>query len=99
VNSLSQQRCANHGGREAVAKCISCNRFFCRECVTEHGERMLCSACLAQSAVRSAGSNQRSRNVTLGALGLAGLVLAWTLFYFAGDLIATVSAPAPSEQR
>ena len=40
------QRCFNHAGREAVARCPECGQFFCRECITEHEDRVLCSACL-----------------------------------------------------
>ena len=47
---LSQQRCFQHSAREAVARCPECRRFFCRECVTEHDARLLCAACLKQSA-------------------------------------------------
>ena len=43
---LSLQRCRNHAEREAVARCPGCGHHFCRECVTEHDDRILCAACL-----------------------------------------------------
>ena len=47
---LSQQRCFQHSLREAVARCPECRRFYCRECVTEHEDRLLCAACLKKQA-------------------------------------------------
>ena len=50
ASMLVDNRCFNHATREAVARCPECRRFFCRECVTEHGNRVLCSGCLARLA-------------------------------------------------
>ena len=41
------QTCFQHPDREAVVRCPSCRKYYCRECVTEHDDRMLCSNCLA----------------------------------------------------
>jgi hypothetical protein len=46
MENLSHQRCLNHGTREAVARCPECRWFFCRECITEHDDRVICAACL-----------------------------------------------------
>ena len=43
--SISQARCGNHAGREAVARCPECRGFFCRECITEHEGRLICAQC------------------------------------------------------
>ena len=88
MNAIVKQRCANHAGREAVSKCVECTRFFCRECVTEHGERMLCSACLLRTATGASAARQGGGWLMLAAMGSAGLLLLWTLFYWAGDLLA-----------
>lgn len=47
---LSQQRCFQHSLREAAARCPECRRYFCRECVTEHDDRLLCAACIGSLA-------------------------------------------------
>ena len=52
---LRHQRCYHHHGREAVVRCPECGRFYCRECVTEHDDRMLCSRCLEQITHSAAG--------------------------------------------
>jgi len=44
--SLHHQVCLNHHAREAVAKCPDCGHFYCRECIAEHDDRVICAACL-----------------------------------------------------
>lgn len=85
-------RCLNHTEREAAARCPACAHFFCRECVTEHDGRVMCSRCLrAESAVR------HERRLPLAALGrvvavVAGFVLGWFCFYSVGELLASLPA-------
>jgi hypothetical protein len=54
----SHSQCVRHPGRPAVARCLGCQRSYCRECVVEHGGRRLCAECLrgeAESAGRRGG--------------------------------------------
>ncbi len=82
---LSRQRCHHHAQREAVVRCPECGQHFCRECVTEHEERMLCAGCLRtlarapRRAPRWAG-----RLLRLGQC-LLGLGLAWLFFYLVAE--------------
>jgi hypothetical protein len=46
MSSLAAQRCFHHSLREAVARCPECRQFYCRECITEHEERVICATCL-----------------------------------------------------
>ena len=50
MRNLTHQRCFNHAGREAAARCPECRQFFCRECITEHDDRVICAACLKRLA-------------------------------------------------
>jgi hypothetical protein len=50
--TLRQRRCINHPQREASARCPECGRFFCRECITEHDDRVLCASCLAKLSIK-----------------------------------------------
>jgi len=82
--TISGLRCFNHGGREAVAQCLECSRYYCRECVTAHGARVLCASCLGSTAVTSA---PRRRMITTAwrAMQLAtGFVFVWLLVYAVG---------------
>lgn len=78
-------RCFNHAGREAVARCPRCSRYFCRECVTEHDDQLICAACLAQPAADGPGHwLAGGYSLIAGAMGLA---IAWGCFYFVGRLL------------
>ncbi|OGV62908.1 MAG: hypothetical protein A2498_04720 [Lentisphaerae bacterium RIFOXYC12_FULL_60_16] len=83
----AQQRCFNHPGREAAARCPVCARHFCRECVTEHHGRVICSACLL--AGRQAPRSQ-SRLHRAGLAAAAGILLAWMIFYGLGQILLNI---------
>ncbi len=87
---LSEQRCFNHDFREAAARCPECGRFFCRECITEHAGRVLCSACLDGLPDAS-----KSKASPLGRLlplvhGVSGIVLMWFFFYLVGWMLLSI---------
>jgi hypothetical protein len=84
-------RCWNHGERLAVARCSSCGRHYCRECVAEHDGRMVCGACLRREQP-SAGVRGRAWLALLGgcAQTLAALFVAWLVFYGAGRLLLRI---------
>src|SRR5438876_659767 len=83
--NLVLQRCFNHSQREAVARCPACGQYFCRECITEHDDRVICAACL----------RKLGRGPSLPRRGLAGvghfcecalgLLLVWFFFYLIGE--------------
>jgi len=85
VDSLAQQRCFNHSNREAVARCPECERFFCRECVTEHEDRVVCARCLA--SLLEAPTLRRSYAWALVRLVqcVFSLFLAWAFFCLLGQ--------------
>jgi hypothetical protein len=83
MTDLARQQCFNHPGREAIVRCPSCRRDYCRECVTEHDDRYLCSNCLRLQAEKDARPQSRRRLPIGPILGLAGLLTAWTVYYAA----------------
>lgn len=87
LEDLSLKRCLNHPGREAAARCPECRRYFCRECVIEHGERALCAECVRRLARAAAGT--RGRFALLGrAVGpLVALFTAWLFFYLVAQAL------------
>ena len=88
--SLILQRCFNHSLREAAARCPNCGHFYCRECITEHDDRIICAACL-RKVVNPAF---RQRRGFVGALRtlqcLAGLFIAWLFFHLAGQALLSI---------
>ncbi|MEW5724529.1 MAG: rhomboid family protein [Thermodesulfobacteriota bacterium] len=92
MKDLARQRCFNHPHREAAARCPECGRFYCRECITEHEDRVLCASCLAR--LTQAG---RRRGRRLGALArllqtFIGLWIIWLFFYYLGRVLITIPA-------
>ena len=88
--ALTTLKCFHHPGREAAARCTKCSRYFCRECVVEYDNRLVCATCL-QSLVQSAGET-RSRFSALRPwlASAAGFGLAWLIFYILGLLLVTL---------
>ncbi|HUI54642.1 MAG TPA: hypothetical protein VLY04_06700 [Bryobacteraceae bacterium] len=95
TGSPIQQRCWNHEDREASCRCPLCTRSFCRECVTEHESRLLCAACLNAISQQRAERRVLRRFAPAG-LALAGIVLAWFVFYGVGE--AFLESTARPEQ-
>ena len=87
---LIDQRCWNHAEREAVVRCPECRRFYCRECVTEHQGRMVCSVCVA--AAHAAPARVKSPTIVWIALSAGGLLFAWLFFYNLGLLLSRIPA-------
>jgi len=88
--SLVQQRCFNHGWREASARCMGCGQYFCRECVSEHKQRLLCARCLAAEMASAAAAGPRLRLFRpLLRLAMA-LLLLIVSFYFIGAILLSI---------
>jgi hypothetical protein len=85
--SLSRQRCLNHSAREAVARCPECGQFYCRECITEHDERVICASCLHKLVQAVDKPARRRLNLWPVFQGAAGLVLAFFVFYSASRVL------------
>lgn len=92
MQSLSHQRCFNHAAREAVARCPECKQFFCRECITEHDERVLCSACLKKLTHRPLAQRFALRQVFRLAQCVFGFMLAWYFFFLIGEVLLKIPA-------
>jgi hypothetical protein len=87
---LVLQKCTIHRDREAVVRCPGCSGYFCRECVTEHEGKFLCSSCLQRGrpARRSTGGIGVR---IMGAIAImAGVSVAWFLFYLLGRLLILI---------
>ena len=87
MEDLLHQRCFNHLRREAVARCPECGRFFCRECVTEHEDKVLCAACLGRKSAPDASALMRWGPLARMTQFLLGLALIWIFFYYMGQLL------------
>lgn len=83
--SLVHQRCLNHAAREAVARCPECRQFFCRECITEHDDRVICANCLKKLArVPLFKKPAFAGLLRLGQCAF-GIFLAWFFFHLVAE--------------
>jgi hypothetical protein len=90
MTSLAHQRCFNHSGREAAARCLGCQQYFCRECVTEHEDRVLCAVCLQKLARPPLTRHRAFLGAARFVQCLGGLVLLWFFFYLAGEALLSI---------
>ena len=88
---ILDQRCWNHEAREAVCRCPRCERTFCRECVTEYEDRLLCAACLQNEAQAAARPGARFQRLSIAGTALAGVILAWAVFYCAAQSLVAIT--------
>ena len=87
-----QQRCFNHAEREAVARCPECGQCFCRECVTEHDDRVICAACLKKLARPHLTRRPFFlRTLRLGQCAF-GILIAWFFFFVIGEVLLNIPA-------
>ncbi|MCF7853653.1 MAG: rhomboid family protein [Candidatus Pacebacteria bacterium] len=90
TRSVIRQRCFNHAAREAVARCPECGRFFCRECITEHGDRVLCATCLARFTEETAKSSGSFQFLMAVIQLLSAVLILWFVFYYAGQILLRI---------
>ena len=93
-----QQRCWNHESREAVCRCPSCLRSYCRECVTEHESRLLCAACLKSLAQPPRPRRRLWRRLAPSALALAGILASWAVFFACAEAVMTLTDSSERSQ-
>jgi hypothetical protein len=90
VPTLAHQRCFNHATREAAACCPECHRFYCRECITEHEDRLLCASCL-KKIVQPPFTQRRGFVSVVRLLQVGGgVLLVWCFFYLLGWLLLSI---------
>ena len=89
-SEIAHQRCFYHATREAAARCPVCRHFYCRECITEHEDRVICAACL-KNLVKPPFTQRR------GFVGLvrivqlaAGFFTVWLFFYWIGQALLKI---------
>jgi hypothetical protein len=82
---LARQRCLHHAAREAVARCPECQHFFCRECVTEHDDRVICAACLKKLRLGIGARKHTFAAVRRVAAAALAFLAAWFFFFMIGE--------------
>ena len=89
---LIHQRCFNHSAREAAARCPECGHFYCRECITEHDDRVICAACLKKSAKQPVSKQRGFVGVLRLIQLLTGVFVVWLFFYWCGQMLLALDS-------
>jgi len=92
MKNIQKQKCFNHSAREAAARCPACNRYYCRECVTEHEDRVLCALCLKKSSIDQDKQTKRGTWIVQPCIFCFGVILIWLFFFYLGDLLLSLPA-------
>ena len=90
MNKLHHSRCYHHAEREAVARCPECTRFYCRECITEHDERVLCSECLLLLSQPKTKKKRKLTTVFLPFASITVFVVVWMCFYTLAEVLLRI---------
>ncbi|HEX8295086.1 MAG TPA: rhomboid family protein [Chthoniobacteraceae bacterium] len=90
--ALARQRCLLHPVREAVARCPECHQFYCRECIAEHDDRVICAACLQKLNAPASAAPHAGWNLWPAGQIAGGFFIAWLLFYSCGQLLLLIPA-------
>ncbi len=89
---LGDTTCAIHADRQSAARCPSCRRFYCSECITEHEGKLTCANCLKSSFEEVEEATERKRVfrvMPFVQLGLA-LIFCWVLFYLVAGTLGDI---------
>ena len=84
---ITEKRCHNHKRREAAARCPQCGRFFCRECITEHEDKVICAACLRKLVEPAGTTSTRVQGVLRLGHFLLGILILYVLFYYFAQIL------------
>lgn len=91
ADALHHQRCRIHPDREAMARCPECRHDFCRECVSDHGGRQLCAACIRKLTDKV---NEEKKPVDsklrLAVLFACCVLLVWSILYYTSRALLLV---------
>lgn len=82
--SITRATCFHHPQREAAAKCVSCGRSYCRECVTPVERRMMCAGCLKEKTAVKVEKKRDWFVLSIIGQALLGLIGVWFVAYFMG---------------
>ena len=91
MTNLHQRQCLNHAAREAVARCPECGHFYCRECIAEHEDRVICAACLRKMLrLTEKQHNPLVTRLARATVFFCSLTIGWLAFYLVGKILLSI---------
>jgi hypothetical protein len=88
--ALTANRCLHHPVREAVARCPECGQFYCRECITEHDDRVVCSSCLKRLTAKTETKRRDLGPFWRVSAAVMGVLIAWLFFFVVGRILVNI---------
>lgn len=88
--ALVANRCLHHPLREAVARCPECAQFYCRECITEHDDRVVCSSCLKRLTAKTETRRRNFAPLWRVSAAAFGVLVAWLFFFAVGRILVNI---------
>ncbi len=88
---LGDTTCSIHAERQSAARCPSCRKFYCRECITEHEGRLTCSTCLAVAQTPELPV-ERDRRIQLMPIVqvIVAVLVCWLVLYLTGRTLGDI---------
>jgi uncharacterized paraquat-inducible protein A len=87
-HGLRKRKCANHASREAVARCPECKKDFCRECITEHNNKMLCTNCLQEITRKKDAKKKKLAALFTIVLFFLGMLISYYFFLGVASMLS-----------
>jgi uncharacterized membrane protein YvbJ len=88
--ALRERKCVNHASREAVARCPECKKDFCRECITEHNNKMLCTNCLHEKTKRKEAKKKKLEILFTIFLFCLGMLISYYFFFGLASMLSEI---------
>jgi len=88
---LSNIRCQNHIEREAAAICMKCQNYFCKECITEYDDKMLCKNCIDDLLKKNKTTHRKKINLKQFFAIITTTLFLWIIFYSSGKFLISIS--------
>lgn len=67
-----------------------CTQHFCRECVTEHEDRVICAVCLRKLTFKPEAKKRNFSGLKRFFAAGCGFLLIWMMFYLAGRMLVSI---------
>ncbi len=89
-DNITHCKCYNHASREAVARCPQCSHYFCRECITEHDDVIMCAICLEKASNSTKQKGHFLSHLIVVMLCSFSFFVLWLIFYYFGQQINAI---------
>ena len=76
--------------REAAGRCPKCSHFYCRECITEHDDKVICASCLEKQFAEVEDKKGKIADILKWVGVVFGFFFCWLFFYFLGKILLMI---------